>query len=63
MDLFVVPTIWFRLFYGLQLMGYGRRRMRPDDQHDLAGEIGIDSDHGFLTNGFCVDEGGISAII
>ena len=35
----------------------------PDDQHDFAGEIGIDSDHGFLTNAFRVDEGGISAIM
>jgi hypothetical protein len=33
------------------------------DQHDFAGEIGIDSDHGFLTNGVRVDEGGISAIM
>jgi hypothetical protein len=28
MDLLVVPTIWFRLLYGLLLMGHGRRRMR-----------------------------------
>jgi hypothetical protein len=27
MDLFVVPTISFRLLYGLLIMGHGRRRL------------------------------------
>jgi hypothetical protein len=27
MDLFVVPTISFRLLYGLLIMGHGRRRI------------------------------------
>jgi hypothetical protein len=27
MDLFAVPTIWFRLLYGLLIMGYGRRHI------------------------------------
>jgi hypothetical protein len=26
-DLFVVPTIWFRLLYGLLIMGHGRRQI------------------------------------
>ena len=33
------------------------------DQHDFAGEIGIDGDHGFLLNGARVAEGGIAAIM
>jgi hypothetical protein len=46
-----------------------RARSFPDagcatgDQHDFAGEIGIDGDHGFLPNGARVAEGGISAIM
>jgi hypothetical protein len=29
MDLFVVPTISFRLLYGLLIMGHGRRQIMP----------------------------------
>src|SRR5450631_2911148 len=50
MDLFVVPTISFRLLYGLLVVGHGRRQILwlGVTSHPSAGRMDRKSDHGSL---------------